>query len=183
MGLSHIALYIWDGTPALWNSTNSTELTIKQCSWIRACPFTVIWLQPSRMTVIPHLSTTRKAAQGLWTRKFPSVCTDHLQSPWTRDGISLTFWETEAAHSVSPRCFSPSSLHADHSSEVVTVGGVLGGVCVIVLSVWMCGWGSEFQRKRCFCKSCKKFQQHCLQYVSQRPCVLLVLLIQFHRLT
>lgn len=42
--------------------------------------------------------------------------------------------------------FTTASPHADHSSEVVTVGGVLGGVCVFVLRVWMCvwlcGWGS-----------------------------------------
>ena len=64
----------------------------------------------------------------------------------TRYGISLTFQGLKAAPSPLPGFLFPSSSftttspHADHSSEVVTVGGGLGGVCLFVLSVWMCVW-------------------------------------------
>lgn len=99
-----------------------------------------IWLRPSKMTVFPHLGplNTQVPISLPWTNRIPLVMiwniTNLLRVKSNR--VSPLLGLHLPSHS-----FTTTSPHADHSSEVVIVGGVLGGECVCVcfdcLNVWV----------------------------------------------
>lgn len=90
-----------------------------------------IWLRPSKMTVFPHLGplNTQVPISLPWTNRIPLVMiwniTNLLRVKSNR--VSPLLGLHLPSHS-----FTTISPHADHSSEVVIVGGVLGGECVCV---------------------------------------------------
>lgn len=90
-----------------------------------------IWLRPSKMTVFPHLGplNTQVPISLPWTNRIPLVMiwniTNLLRVKSNR--VSPLLGLHLPSHS-----FTTTSPHADHSSEVVIVGGVLGGECVCV---------------------------------------------------
>lgn len=199
-------LLFWDGQQTLSQliCTNSTQL-MEQATWLALC--------------LPRPGCNLASAQ--WKDCFPT--SQHCMGgcTGTQFPISLyralpvpldTVWDITnllgvKSSRVSPlpalhfpsNSFTTTSPHADHSSEVVTVGGVLGGVCVFVLSVWLCawlcGWGSVCGYA-CFPEKAREDGEEAgkmlLQVLpekrfvyskkSQRLSVLLVLLIQYHTL-
>lgn len=142
---THCSLY-WDGQQRLLLQlvcTNSTQLMSRHGGWLRAWPILgATWLRPSEMTVFPHFNTVWEAAHGPMNTPFPTssswpltVPVDTMYQPTSR-GLKAAVSPLPGVHFPS-MCFTATSPHADRSSEVVTVGGVLGGVCLFVLRVWM----------------------------------------------
>ena len=125
--------------------TNSTQLTHRQRGWLHARPRPGCNLASAQWNdCFPTSQHSMGSCTGTHeSHQFVLSTSSHT---CTRYGISLTFQGLKAAPSPLPGFLFPSSSftttssHADHSSEVVTVGGGPGGVCLFVLSVWMCVW-------------------------------------------